>query len=193
MIYPAQHRDLAMRIVSSGGALVSEYLAGVKPFKPHFLQRNRIVAGLCDATFVVESKVKGGAMSTASLAFNYSREVLALPGRHNDQMSAGCNLLIRQGKATITCSAREALDSLGWNPSSPASLAAPAQQPSLFCNLDGNRRKVYDLLSATSQPVGVDMLVSHTALTLVELASLLYDMEMEGIIMRLPNNRYVLC
>ncbi|MDE6427708.1 MAG: DNA-protecting protein DprA, partial [Muribaculaceae bacterium] len=93
MIYPAQHRDLAKRIIKAGGAIISQYPSGTKPFRNNFLERNRIVAGMSDAIVVTESDLKGGAMSTARHAFEADRAVLAVPGRTTDQISAGCNNL----------------------------------------------------------------------------------------------------
>lgn len=116
MIYPAAHRDLASRIIASGGAVVSEYPTGVKPLQGNFLKRNRIVAGLSELTIVAESEVRGGAMSTANLAFSYSREVMALPGRASDISSSGCNLLISREKARIYISMPETIKLMGWKP-----------------------------------------------------------------------------
>lgn len=107
MIYPASHRDLASRILKAGGALVSEYIHDIKPFKGRFLERNRIVAGMSDATFIAESPIKGGAMNTAAHARGYDREVLALPGRVGDMMSEGCNKLISKQVALLAVGAKD--------------------------------------------------------------------------------------
>lgn len=95
-VYPYRHRDFAERISCTPGcALITDYPPGTAPLAIHFLRRNRIIAGLSDATILIESKIKGGGMMTARLAFSYSREVYALPGRVDDLRSQGCNHLIK--------------------------------------------------------------------------------------------------
>lgn len=98
IVYPRRHREVADRI-SSLGALVTDFPPGTSPVKANFLRRNRIIAGLSRSTVLVESRTRGGGMMTASLAFSYGRDVYALPGRADDDMSLGCNWLVRTGKA----------------------------------------------------------------------------------------------
>ena len=96
-IYPVRHHNIAERIVNTPGcALITDYPPGTAPLAIHFLRRNRIIAGLCEATLLIESKIKGGGMTTSRLAFNYNRAVYAFPGRIDDIRSQGCNLLIRE-------------------------------------------------------------------------------------------------
>ncbi len=96
-IYPAQNRKLGERIAGTEGcALISDYPPGTKAVRVNFIRRNRIIAGICQATILVESRIKGGGMMTARLAASYERELFALPGRVDDPASQGCNLLIRQ-------------------------------------------------------------------------------------------------
>lgn len=96
-VYPYRHRSFAEQIASTPGcALVTDYPPGTAPLAIHFLRRNRIIAGLSDATILIESKIRGGGMMTARLAFSYSRDVYALPGRADDIRSQGCNLLISE-------------------------------------------------------------------------------------------------
>ena len=96
-IYPVRHHNIAERIVNTPGcALITDYPPGTSPMAIHFLRRNRIIAGLCETTILIESKIKGGGMTTSRLAFNYNRSVYAFPGRVDDIRSQGCNLLIRE-------------------------------------------------------------------------------------------------
>ena len=96
-VYPVRHTALAGRIAAApGSGLLTDYPPGTAPLPAHFLRRNRIIAGLCRATVLVESKIRGGGMSTARLAASYDRDVFALPGRVDDLRSAGCNRLIRE-------------------------------------------------------------------------------------------------
>lgn len=108
-IYPYRHRDIAEKMTYTPGCgLITDYPPGTAPLAIHFLRRNRIIAGLSDATVLVESKVKGGGMMTSRLAFSYNREVYALPGRIDDLRSMGCNNLIKSKVAEPI----ESIDSL---------------------------------------------------------------------------------
>lgn len=187
MIYPASHRTLAKEIIRAGGALLSEYPFGVSPFKNNFLARNRIVAGLSDCTVVVESKIKGGAMSTANYAFMYDREVMALPGRISDELSSGCNLLIRKNKAHLIEGAADLVSTLGWQ---PLDINLGTQQRNLFPELEGNEKKIYEILKNELEPVPMDVLVHQTGLNASNILSLLSEMEFDGIIVRYPGNRF---
>lgn len=113
-IYPYQHRDVARQMVQQGGAIVTEYLTGTQPERGNFLARNRIIAGLCDAVLVAESKEKGGSLVTASIATDYGRDVFAFPGRVTDDRSTGCNRLIRLNRAGLITSAQDFMESMGW-------------------------------------------------------------------------------
>jgi DNA processing protein len=112
-IYPAVHRPTAVKMVENG-MLLTEYLSGTNPDRQNFVQRNRIIAGLCDATVVVESAVRGGALITAEVANDYSRDVFAFPGRVGDEWSAGCNALIKNNKASLIESADDIMHIMNW-------------------------------------------------------------------------------
>ncbi len=112
-IYPAAHRDIAKQMLKQGG-LLTEYPEGVWPDRGNFLARNRIIAGLAEATIVAESTMKGGSLVTANIAFSYNREVFAFPGRMNDERSQGCNELIRCNKACLVTSATHFAEEMGW-------------------------------------------------------------------------------
>lgn len=188
MIYPAAHRNLAKEIIRKGGALLSEYPFGTSPFKPHFLARNRIVAGISDVTVVVESNIKGGAMSTANYAFMYNREVMALPGRSSDDLSSGCNLLIRKNKAHLIECAADLIEVTGWR---PLNMPIDSKQRNLFPELEEDHKKVYEYLKYNnSEPLPIDSLISHTGFPVPKLLSILGELEFDGIIMRHPGNRY---
>lgn len=188
-IYPAAHRDLARRIVKSGGSIVTEYPSGTTPFQKRFLERNRIVAGLSELTLVVESPIKGGAMSTANMAFSYSREVGAVPGRISDPMSEGCNLLIRKQKGSLVSSVADVIELMGWR---PAGVAVKPKQRNLFPELQGEAHEIYEILKFSSAPLSVDGLYQKTKIHIPVLNSTLTEMEFDGIVVRLPGNRYTL-
>ncbi len=113
-VYPLRHRDFAERLYRTPGcALITDYPPGTAPLAPHFLRRNRIIAGLSDSTILIESKIKGGGMMTSRLAFSYNRDVYALPGRIDDICSQGCNYLIRNKMAEPITSIDDLMKSLG--------------------------------------------------------------------------------
>ncbi|MDE6379524.1 MAG: DNA-processing protein DprA [Muribaculaceae bacterium] len=188
-IYPAQNRDLARRIIAAGGAIVSEYPSGVTPYRSRFLERNRIVATMTDAVLVAESADKGGAMSTAAVASSYGRELIALPGRIGDEMSAGCNRLIRSQKALMAGSAADLMSMLGWEPKNV--VAAPKQRD-LFPELAGPQKLIYDVLRFSQDPMAVDTVRERTGLSIHDLLAHLGEMEFDGIVERLPGNRFSL-
>lgn len=189
MIYPAAHRDLAKKILKEGGALISEYPSGVKPFRRNFLERNRIVAGITDATLVVESNIKGGAMSTSSIAFSYNREVFALPGRISDTMSSGCNALIQRNKAALATSASDIISEMNWG---ELRVADDANEKSLFEQpLAPDEQKIMEIIKASNSYVSIDEIGLKTSLPTANLLSMLFDLEMCGLIAKAPGNRYV--
>ena len=187
MIYPSAHRDLAKAIIQAGGAIVSEYPFGEKPFRQRFLERNRIVAGLSDVTIVAESDIKGGAMSTANTAFSYAREVMAVPGRISDATSAGCNRLIRKEKARLIGSAADLIEATGWK---PLDMNIDVKQRNLFPELEGEVKLVYDTLRYSRDPLQLDRIHQLTLIPVGNLLSILGEMEFDGIIIRHPGNRF---
>lgn len=187
MIYPAQHRDLARGIIKNCGAIVSEYPFGQQPYRQRFLERNRIIAALADVTIVAESDIKGGAMSTANTAFSYSRDVMALPGRSSDQLSSGCNLLIRKEKAHLITCAADLIELTGW---SPLNIKTDALQRNLFPELEGDPKLIYDTLRFSQEPMQVDRIHALTLIPISKLMTALGEMEFDGIIIRHPGNRY---
>lgn len=187
IIYPNQNRDLAKRIITSGGAIVSEYLSGTTPFAGRFLERNRIVAGLSQFIMVVESEIKGGAMSTANLANSYNRDVGALPGRISDQASSGTNYLIRKNKAALIGSAPDVIELMDWR---PLNKKMRPQQRILFPELEGVPMLIHNLLKKAMEPMSVDAICREIRHNISETMAALTDLEFEGIISRRPGNRY---
>ncbi len=187
MIYPSAHRDLAKSILSSGGAIISEYPFGEKPYRQRFLERNRIVAGLADVTIVAESDIKGGAMSTANTAFSYSREVMALPGRTSDQYSSGCNHLIRKEKAHLVGCAADLIELTGWK---PLGMNIDVKQRNLFPELEGEVKLVYETLRFAPDAMHLDRIHQLTLIPVGKLLSILGEMEFDGIIVKYPGNRF---
>jgi DNA protecting protein DprA len=193
-IYPASHTTDARKIAKTG-AIITEFPRGTEGLKLNFLRRNRIIAGISQATIVIESSEKGGAMLTASLAHSYSREVFALPGRVSDPSSTGCNLLISKNIATIIYSAEDMVEKLGWrepgssNKSDHTGEWKEIQPQINFQN--GDEEKILVTLRLGSE-LHIDELSTMTNLNISSLSAALLKLEMSGIIMRLPGERYTL-
>ena len=184
-LYPAVHRDTAREALGNGG-LLTEYTTGQKILKANFVTRNRIVAGMTDATLVVESPAKGGALITAHLARDYNRDVFALPGNVGQECSEGCNRLIRDNIAALITSADDLLAALRWE---PAVRKEKAEQPSLFPDVTEQEARLLQLLRDEGEmqinrlTVAADMPASETLATLLEL-------EFKGLVQSLPGGLY---
>lgn len=184
-IYPAQHRSLAEKMLNSGGIL-TEFSSGTKPDRENFPKRNRIVAGLADATVIVEASLTGGALITAELANSYNRDVFAFPGRVKDEFSAGCNFLIKTNRASLISSAKDLEYLLGWI---REEVTQPQQQLSLRLDLSVDEKKVAEALLNRPNS-GIDELAIATQLPQSKLAITILGLEMQGILMSLPGKTY---
>ncbi len=185
MIYPAAHRTTAREIIAQGG-LLTEYSTQHTPDKKNFIARNRIIAGLADATLVVESGEKGGALITADLASSYHREVFALPGRATDERSRGCNRLIKTNQAALIENAADLAYFLGWE--SP-SQGPQTIQPSLFPELSTEEQLLLDILKEQNE-LPLDELAALAALPVSKTSALLLNLELAGLVRNLPGNLY---
>lgn len=185
-IYPPLHRPTAVEMVQHGG-LLTDFPTGTIPNKPNFIKRNRIVAGLSDATLVVESAEKGGSLITADIAFSYGRDVFAFPGRVRDANSKGCHLLIRQNKAGLVTSADDLITALCWDVNTPA-ISLPRQAQILFPDHPQNE-KLMALLREHGE-MYVNQLALELDLPVYQVSSLLFELEMAGLIRGLPGDRY---
>ncbi len=155
-IYPADHRDIARRMVHEGGAIVTEYTSGSQIHRGNFLARNRIVAGLSDAVIVVESDSRGGALSTARIASGYDRFVGAVPGRVTDRYSRGCNALLASQAATIIRSAEDLVEAMNWT----ARPREGEQTALVFDDISPEFQQVIDYLRAHPNDNLNDMVVA---------------------------------
>src|SRR5204863_7910666 len=142
-IYPPEHSNLAKDMLKHGGGLITEFRSKTKPDKHNFPTRNRIVAGMSDATIVIETGEKGGSMITAELANGYNKDVFALPGRVNDNKSAGCNFLIRNNKAMLLTDAEELIEVMGWE---ERKKPGARSQKELFIELSKDEKIIVDIL-----------------------------------------------
>ncbi|MDH3890341.1 MAG: DNA-processing protein DprA [candidate division Zixibacteria bacterium] len=183
VIYPATNKGLAQRIRNQG-ALYSEYLPGTKPDRAFFPERNRIISGLSRGVVVIEAGRKSGALITASHALEQGRELFAVPGSPQDNMSEGTNELIRKG-ARLTTSPEDIFDEL---PTLKGEVAARKfiQLPDMT-----DDEKMLTTLFATG-PMQVDQLSRVAELPVAKLMELLLALELKGVVRELSGKRFVL-
>ncbi|MGN0233793.1 MAG: DNA-processing protein DprA [Bacteroidaceae bacterium] len=188
-IYPRMHRDTAVRMVSQGG-LLTEFMSGTNADKRNFVQRNRIVAGLSDVTVVVESARKGGSLITAELASGYDREVVTFPGRVTDKFSEGCNNLIRTNRAALITSAEDMVELLDWDTEeSRQRCLAHGVQTELFPELSAEEQQVVQAMQGTDR-VHLNHIAQSTGLPIGKLSSILFGLEMKGLVKMLNGGMY---
>lgn len=185
-MYPSQNRVTAEKMLENGG-LLTEYPSGTVPDRENFPQRNRIVAGMTDATVVIEAGIKGGALITAEIANSYNRDVFAFPGRLDDVYSEGCNFLIRNNKASLLTCVADLAFSMGWD--KPDS-TRPVEQFSLPLDLTNDERLIFDILQQHKAPLAIDDLTIKANMPMSILAMNLLNMEMQGYIRSLPGKTY---
>lgn len=184
-IYPPQHAPLAKEMVAAGGGLLTEFFSGTIPDRHNFPLRNRVVAGISDATVVVETLIAGGSMITAKLADGYNRDVFAVPGRTIDVKSAGCNYLIQNNKAVLLNNADTLLEVMGWKEKKKT----PPKQRTLFIELTPDERKITDILTQR-ETVSVNDLCFESGLSNSTIAAVILNLEMQSIITALPGKMY---
>ncbi|MFW6275125.1 MAG: DNA-processing protein DprA, partial [bacterium] len=185
-IYPSLHADIARKMLINGG-VVSDFPSGTKIDPSNFIRRNRIVAGLADATIIVESAVKGGALITADIAFSYNRDVFAFPGPVDAPYSRGCNQLILKNGASLIQGIDDLEYFMGWE-SSPAKKDI---QPSLFIDLTPEEEKVVDLLKK-EKALFIDEISSVLNMPGSKTSALLMNMEFKNLLLALPGKMYKL-
>lgn len=183
-IYPGQNTKLAEKILGQGG-LLTEFMSNTKPDRENFPRRNRIVAGMSDAVLVVESGRKGGALITAELAISYNRDVFAVPGRVNDEMSKGCHFLIKTNRAALCETGDDIAYLMGWD-DKPVN---KKQQPELFVNLTQEESAILDLIRE-SKEIAIDQIVIKSGFSTSKVAAALLNLEFEGIVQSLPGKLY---
>ena len=183
-IYPYAHRRVAHEMTEQGGGLLSEYPPWQRPERAHFPARNRIVAMLTDMTVVVQSGLSGGSLITANMARDYGRVVGACPGEAGNPYTAGCNALIKHGKALLIEEAQDITRALHWG----AATEAVAPQLPLLDDLDTDTRRVVEALSKGER--SMDELRRSEGFVGPELSAALLTLELRGLVAALPGRRY---
>jgi len=186
-LYPATNATLAKKMIRQGG-LLTEFITETKPDKENFPKRNRIVAGMCDAIVVVESKKTGGALITADIAAGYSRDVFAFPGKSGDECSEGCNKFIKQNKAALIENAEDLIYAMCWEPKKKG---AAKKQFVLPVNLSGEENQIVSLLRDIPA-MHVDEICSKLQLTPGKASGLLLQLEFSNIVRSLPGKLYTI-
>ena len=193
-IYPVSHLADARKIARTG-AIITEFPRGVQGLKLNFLRRNRIIAGISQATIVIESSEKGGAMITASLAHSYSREVFALPGKVSDSASAGCNSLISKNIANIIYSTQDLVDKLGWRESVSIKKRVGRKEGTDILpeiNFENSYKEKILVTLGLGSELHIDELSNMIGLSISSISTTLLELEIDGKVMRLPGERYTL-
>lgn len=185
-IYPAQHKSLAKEMLLNGG-LLTEFRKNVKADRYNFPQRNRIVAGMADATIVVETAAKGGSMITAELAYNYNKDLFAIPGKIYDGKSSGCLKLIQQNKAVLLASTEQLIEEMGWQEKKKQ----PKKQRELFIELSAEEKIITDILKQ-KETVSIDELFIQSGLSSSSVAAAMLSLELQNVILSLPGKMYKL-
>ena len=147
---------------------------------------NRIVAGMSEATIVIESAEKGGSLITANIANDYNRDVFAVPGRVSDKYSQGCNDLIKTQRANLMTSVSDLVYNLNWELSINST---PIVQKQLFVSMDGDEQKIYDYLQKNGKQL-LDIVALECGFPIFKISSILLNMELKGLIRPLPGKLF---
>lgn len=188
-LYPSLHRQTAEEMLHQGG-LITEFLTQTNADKMNFVKRNRIVAGMSDACIVVESAARGGGLITAGIAQSYHRDVFAFPGAVGAKCSEGCNQLIRDNKASLITSAADFVKAMGWEEDALRQQArSKGIDRQLFPMLSPQEQQVVDVLQQYND-VPINVLTVKTNIPIANLTSLLFQLEMKGVVKMLAGGVY---
>ncbi|WP_369048287.1 DNA-processing protein DprA [Tenacibaculum sp. UWU-22] len=183
-IYPKVHKKYVHQINKNGG-FITEFWYNEAPLRENFLKRNRIVAGISQATIIIESGEKGGALVTADIANSYNREVFALAGRSTDLYSKGCNNLIKNNQAHLLTSANDLVNMLNWD----ITKKTIAKQQKLTINLNSTEQKIYSFLQQQGKQLH-DVIALHCNIPSYQLSAVLLEMELKGVVKPLPGKQF---
>lgn len=189
IIYPSAHRDIANEMIRRGG-LLTEYMTHSKPEKLNFVRRNRIVAGMSDATILVESAKKGGGLITCRIAKEYHRDVFAFPGQVGAPYSEGCNFLIRDCGAGLITSAEDFVKAMGWKDDALLESARnKGIERQLFPDLTDEEQRVVEILKKTND-LRQDAISVKTAIPVGSVIAILFQLEMKGVVKAYAGGTY---
>ena len=184
-VYPKAHKKYVIEVEKHGGFL-TEFWSTSNPERENFLKRNRVIAGLSEATIVIESAEKGGSLVTADIANSYNREVFAVPGRTTDSQSVGCNNLIKYQKAQLLSNPLDIAYMLNWQLEDEVK---PAIQKKLFVELNDEEKVIYNYLKENDKQL-LDVIALNCNIPTYKAASVLLNMELKGVIRPLPGKLF---
>ena len=184
-IYPKTHKKYMAKMEQNGGFL-TEFWSTSNPDKENFIKRNRIVAGISEATVVIESAERGGSLVTANLANDYNRDVFAVPGRTTDKFSQGCNNLIKTQRANLLTSAADLVYILNWELQRESQKAVQKQ---LFISLTDEEQIIYDYLQKTGKEM-MDIIALECDFPIYRISSILLNMELKAVVRPLPGKMF---
>ena len=188
-LYPPRHRQTADAMLQRGG-LITEFPTGTRPDKMNFVRRNRIVAGMADATLLVESAIHGGGLITTRIANDYGRDVFAFPGAVGAPYSEGCNDLIRRQGAGLIMSAQHFVEAMGWETDAQLSEAqAHGIERQLFPELSADEQRLVALLQRQND-LQINVLSVQTGIGVGPLTALLFSLEMKGVVRTMAGGMY---
>ena len=188
-IYPTAHRETAKQMLKQGG-LLTEYMTETKADKLNFVKRNRIVAGMSDATILVESAAKGGGLITSRIAMDYDRGVFAFPGAVGAPYSEGCNQLIRDNGASLITCAEDFVNAMGWQTDAKRQqIQASGVERSIFPDLNDEEQQIVSVLNEFGD-FQLNQLSVKTNIPIGQLTALLFQMEMKGVVRPLAGGTY---
>ena len=188
-LYPPSHRLTADQMLKQGG-LLTEFPTGTRPDRMNFVRRNRIVAGLSDATLLVESAIRGGGLITTRIANDYGRDVFAFPGAVGAPYSEGCNDLIRRQGAGLIMSAKHFVEAMGWQNDAQLSEAqAQGIERQLFPELTADEQRVVAVLQRKND-LQINILSVQSAIAVGPLTALLFSLEMKGVVRTMAGGTY---
>ena len=183
-IYPKMHKKYVAKMEANGG-FMTEFWSSSSPERENFVRRNRIVAGISEATIVIESADKGGSLITANMANEYNRDVFAVPGRASDKYSFGCNTLIKTQKAQLLTSAADLIYQLNWD----LETTSKSIQKQLFVTLEDDEQKIYDFLVKNGKEM-LDYIALECDFPIFKISGILLNMELKGVIRPLPGKYF---
>jgi DNA processing protein len=183
-IYPRTHKKYVARMMENGG-FITEFWSSSNPDKEKFVRRNRIVAGMTEATIVIESADKGGSLITANFANDYNRDVFAVPGRVTDTYSKGCNNLIKMQKANVLTNAADLVYMLNWDIENKSKTI----QKQLFVELEEDEQLIYEYLLKNGKEL-LDTIALQCNFPIYKISGILINMELKGVIRPLPGKLF---
>jgi len=190
IIYPKQHSAIAQQMLKNGG-LISEMPLGSSLESFHFPTRNRIIAGLADATIIIEADIKSGAIITANFANDFNREVFAIPGSIHETFSAGCNHLIKTQQAHLITHADDIAYIMNWQKNVPLRVTKKIENKSLLA-LNTEEKDTVTTLSKLNKEVDLAELSEKMKISTDQLSSIVLQLELKQYITFLPGSKFKL-